>query len=142
LPFEVVGAPWLDGYRLAISLNALDLPGVRFRPVHFTPSDSKHAGIHCQGVQVHVIDRSAMRAVTTGLHVIAACRAQDPERFAFLDSSWEGRPSHFDLLAGSATLREGLALGYDIAGLTEAWERAEAAFRVRRAPYLLYAETG
>ncbi|HAJ36523.1 MAG TPA: DUF1343 domain-containing protein [Chloroflexi bacterium] len=142
LPFEIVGAPWLDGYRLAISLNALGLPGVRFRPVHFMPSASKHAGLHCQGVQVHVTDRNAMRAVTTGLHVIAACRAQDPERFLFLESSWEGRPPHFDLLAGNATLREGLALGYDVAGLTDAWCAAEAAFRVRRAPYLLYAETG
>lgn len=140
LPFETVGAPWLDGYRLAVSLNALDLPGVRFRPVHFMPSASKHLGEHCQGVQVHVRDRNAMRAVTTGLHVIAACRTQEPGRFAFLESSWEGRPPHFDLLAGNATLREGLALGYDAAGLTEAWNTAEAAFQARRAPYLLYSE--
>lgn len=138
LPFEIVGAPWLDGYRLAVSLNALDLPGVRFRPVHFTPSASKHAGVHCQGVQVHVTDRNALRAVTTGLHVIAACCAQSPEQFTFLASSWEGRPPHFDLLAGNATLREGLALGYDVAGLTAHWRAYEATFRARRAPHLLY----
>ncbi|HHY58885.1 MAG TPA: DUF1343 domain-containing protein [Chloroflexi bacterium] len=140
LPFEIVGAPWLDGYRLAVTLNALDLPGVRFRPVYFTPSASKHAGEHCQGVQVHVMDRNAMHAVITGLHVIAACRAQAPECFAFLESSWEGRPPHFDLLAGDATLREGLALGYDVATLTAHWGAQEAAFRARRAPYLLYDE--
>ncbi len=140
LPFESVGAPWLDGYRLAVSLNALDLPGVRFRPVHFTPSASKHAGDPCQGVQLHVADRNAMHAVTTGLHVVAACRAQDPDRFAFLESSWEGRPPHFDLLAGNAMLREGLALGYDVAGLTADWATDEAAFRARRAPHLLYGE--
>lgn len=138
LPFEIVGAPWLDGYRLAVSLNALDLPGVRFRPVHFTPSASKHAGDHCQGVQVHVTDRNALRAVTTGLHVIAACRAQSPEQFTFLASSWEGRSPHFDLLAGNATLREGLALGYDVASLAEHWRAYEATFRARRAPHLLY----
>lgn len=141
LPFEIVGAPWLDGYRLAVALNALDLPGVRFRPVYFTPSASKHAGERCEGVQVHVTDRNVLCAVTTGLHVIAACRAQDPERFAFLESSWEGRPPHFDLLAGNATLREGLALGYDVAGLTADWQAYEAAFRTRRAPYLLYTAT-
>jgi len=138
LPFEVAGAPWLDGYRLAVSLNHLDLPGVRFRPVHFVPSSSKHAGVACQGVQVHALDRTAMRAVTTGLHVIAACRAQDPDRFAFLESSWEGRPPHFDLLAGSAALREGLSLGYDVAGLTAGWAAYEAGFRARRAPHLIY----
>ena len=138
LPFEVAGAPWLDGYRLAVTLNHLDLPGVRFRPVHFVPSASKHAGIACQGVQMHVLDRNALHAVTTGLHVIAACRAQDPDRFAFLESSWEGRPPHFDLLAGSAALREGLSLGYDVAGLTGNWAGYEKAFRARRAPHLLY----
>lgn len=140
LPFEIVGAPWLDGYRLAVSLNALDLPGVRFRPVHFIPSASKHVGVPCQGVQVHVIDRNAMHAVTTGLHVIAACRAQDPDHFAFLDSSWEGHPPHFDLLAGNAALRSGMAMGYDIAGLTADWQSNEMAFQTRRAPYLLYDE--
>ena len=138
LPFEVAGAPWLDGYRLAVTLNHLDLPGVRFRPVHFVPSASKHTGEACQGVQMHVLDRTALRAVTTGLHVIAACRAQDPERFAFLASSWEGRPPHFDLLAGSAALRDGLSLGYDVAGLTGNWAGYEKAFRARRAPHLLY----
>lgn len=140
LPFEIVGAPWLDGWRLAVSLNALDLPGVRFRPVHFMPSASKHAGDHCQGVQMHVLDRHAMHAATAGLHVIAACRTQNPERFAFLESSWEGRSPQFDLLAGSATLREGLAMGYDVAGLTAAWKEYELAFQMRRTPFLLYDE--
>ncbi|MEJ5248577.1 MAG: DUF1343 domain-containing protein [Caldilinea sp.] len=140
LPFEIVGAPWLDGYRLAATLNHLDLPGVRFRPVHFEPSASKHAGKRCQGVQVHVLDRTAMHPVAVGLHVIAACRAQDPERFAFLESSWEGRPPHFDLLIGNSTVREGLSAGYDVPSLTESWRTNESAFRERRAPYLLYAE--
>ncbi|MFO7632760.1 MAG: DUF1343 domain-containing protein, partial [Caldilinea sp.] len=138
LPFEIAGAPWLDGYRLAVSLNHLDLPGVRFRPVYFMPSASKHSGEHCQGVQMHVFDRHAMNAATAGLHVIAACRAQNPERFAFLESSWEGRSPQFDLLAGNAALREGLALGYDIAGLTADWRKTEEAFQTRRASYLLY----
>ncbi len=44
LPFEICGAPWLDGYALAEEMNALGLPGVRFRPITFTPSASHHAG--------------------------------------------------------------------------------------------------
>jgi uncharacterized protein YbbC (DUF1343 family) len=140
LPFEIAGAPWLDGYRLAVSLNHLDLPGVRFRPVHFMPSASKHTGVHCQGVQMHVFDRHALNAARAGLHVLAACRAQDPERFAFLESSWEGRSPQFDLLAGNAALRKGLAMGYDVAGLTTDWQAYETSFRARRAPFLLYDE--
>lgn len=140
LPFEIVGAPWLDGYRLAVTLNHLDLPGVRFRPVYFEPAAGKHAGRRCQGVQVHVLNRDAFHPIAVGLYVIAACRAQDPEQFAFLASSWEGRPPHFDLLIGNSVVREGLSAGYDIAGLIEPWRADEVAFRARRASYLLYDE--
>ncbi len=138
LPFEVVGAPWLDGYALAQALNRLALPGVRFRPTHFVPSASKHAGLTCQGVQVHVTDRRAFRPVETGLHVVAACRTLAPERFEFLASSWEGRPPHFDLLTGDAAIREGLAAGASVADLVSGWPAIAAAFEQARRPHLLY----
>jgi uncharacterized protein YbbC (DUF1343 family) len=138
LPFEVVGAPWLDGHELARSLNRLDLPGVRFRPLYFVPSASKHTGQKCSGVQLHVTDRDAFRPVITGLHVIAACRAQAPERFEFLSSSWEGRPPHFDLLTGVAAVREGLAGGKAVGEVTAAWPEIKAEFARKRKPYLLY----
>ncbi len=138
-PFEVVGAPWLDGYALAQALNRLALPGVRFRPTHFAPSTSKHTGQTCQGVQVHVTDRRAFRPVEVGLHVVAACRAQAPDRFEFLPASWEGRPPHFDLLTGDAMLRAGLAAGIPVAELVSGWPALAAAFEQMRRPHLLYA---
>ena len=138
LPFEIVGAPWLDGYELAQSLNRLDLPGVRFRSLYFVPSASKHTGQKCSGVQMHVTDRDAFRPVATGLHVIAACRAQAPERFEFLSSSWEGRPPHLDLLTGVAAVREGLAGDRTVREITATWPAIEAEFARKREPYLLY----
>jgi len=138
LPFETVGAPWLDGYELARSLNHLELPGVRFRPLYFIPSASKHAEHKCSGAQVHVIDREALCPVTTGLHIIAACRAQASDKFEFLPSSWEGRPPHFDLLTGVAAVREGLAAGRAVREITASWPEVEADFAKKREPYLLY----
>ena len=138
LPFEVAGAPWLDGDSLAQALNRLALPGVRFRPTHFVPSASKHAGLTCQGVQVHVTDREAFRPVETGLHVVAACRAQAPDRFEFLASSWEGLPLHFDLLTGNVAIREGLLAGVPVADLVLGWPAAAAALAERRQPFLCY----
>ncbi len=138
LPFEVVGAPWLDGYALAQALNRLALPGVRFRPTHFVPSASKHAGITCQGVQAHVTDRQAFRPVEAGLHVVAACRALAPDHFEFLASSWEGQPPHFDLLTGDAAIRTGLAAGTPVADLVSGWPAVAAAFEQARRAYLLY----
>lgn len=137
-PFEVVGAPWLDGHALAQALNRLALPGVRFRPTHFVPSASKHARLTCGGVQVHVTDRLAFRPVETGLHVVAACHDQAPDRFEFLASSWEGRPPHFDLLTGDAAIREGLLAGASVADLAGGWPALAAAFIEARQPYLCY----
>ncbi len=138
LPFEIVGAPFLDGYALAESLNALKLAGARFRPIAFTPCSSKHAGVECYGVQVHIADRATFRPVTVGLHVIAACRALAPDRFEFLPTSWEGRPPHFDLLTGDARVREGLLANRSIETIMRAWTDDLARFEKTRKEYLLY----
>jgi uncharacterized protein YbbC (DUF1343 family) len=139
LPFEIVGAPWLDGHALAEELNARRLDGVRFRPIAFTPTASKHANQVCFGVQVHVTDRDAVRAVTIGLHVIAACRAQNPNRFEFLQSSWEGRPPHFDLLTGDTNVRVALQNNQSVESIVGKWEPDLAGFfDETRRKYLLY----
>jgi uncharacterized protein YbbC (DUF1343 family) len=138
LPFEIVGAPWLDGYALAESLNALKLAGVVFRPIAFTPCSSKHVGVECYGVQLHITDRAAFRPVTVGLHIIAACRGLAPDRLEFLPTSWEGDWPHFDLLAGDVRVREGLLANQSVEVLTRAWANDLARFEETRKRYLLY----
>jgi uncharacterized protein YbbC (DUF1343 family) len=138
LPFEIAGAPWLDGYALAEKLNKLLLPGVRFRPHVFKPSASKFAGELCEGVQVHVHDREAMRSVITGLHVLAACRELALESFEFLNTSAEGRPPHMDLLAGSGKIRAHLESGQKVDDLLSEWAPVRERFSRLREPYLLY----
>ncbi len=138
LPFEVTGAPWIDGRVLAERLNRLALPGVRFRPVSFTPCASKHVGQMCGGVQMHVLDREAFQPVITGLHLLAGCQVLAPDHFAFLQESWEGRPCHMDLLAGSAHIREHLAARKPVEDLLAEWKPVENAFANVRAFYLLY----
>ncbi len=75
-PFEVIGAPWLDGGALARRLHAQGLPGVTFVPVRFTPSASKFQGEICSGVQVAITDRAAFRAIPLGLALATSLRAQ------------------------------------------------------------------
>ena len=62
-PFEIIGAPFIDGWRLADAMNAIGLGGVYFRPLQFEPTFNKHHGKICEGVQVHVLDRSLFRPV-------------------------------------------------------------------------------
>lgn len=138
LPFEILGAPWVDGYGLAQSLNDSNIPGVRFRPHAFTPCDSKHAGSKCGGIQVHVTERNLYKPVETGVHVLAACRAHDPDHFAFLSTSWEGAPPHLDLLMGTGSVRESLLEGVPVREICAEWESTERAFVEKVRPYQLY----
>ncbi|MCC5578311.1 DUF1343 domain-containing protein [Microtetraspora sp. AC03309] len=116
-PFELVGAPWLDG-RFAVELNRLGLPGVRFRDTWFTPAYNKHAGTAVHGVQLHVHDPEAFRPVLTGVSMLHLFRSQHPGEFVWTAADLTGTDTrsgrHFvDLLWGSTSLRERLDAGED-----------------------------
>lgn len=131
LPFEIFGAPWLDSHALAKRLNALALSGARFRPFQFVPAGNRYAGELCEGVQVHVTGRDALRPVSLGLQILAALRAFHPHHF-----EWN---SHFDRLMGTSRVREALEAGRVPDSLFGEWAEVETAFAQTRADYLLYA---
>ncbi|WP_433236992.1 exo-beta-N-acetylmuramidase NamZ family protein [Streptosporangium sp. CA-135522] len=110
-PFELIGAPYLDG-RFAAGLNALDLPGVRFRDTRFVPTFHKHAGTTVRGVQLHVHDRETFRPVLTALSMLHLARSLHPEDFAWHDAA-DGEPYFVDRLWGSDSLRHRLDAGGD-----------------------------
>jgi uncharacterized protein YbbC (DUF1343 family) len=139
-PFEIVGAPWLDPWRLAKSLERERLPGARFRPIFFTPAFQKHAGRLCGGVQVHVTDRERFPAYLTYLLLIGHARAQDPAQFAWRDPpyeyEYEKRP--FDILCGTDRIRQALESGASPKTLVRSWDAGLKEFAKRRRPHLLY----
>ncbi|HVK86128.1 MAG TPA: DUF1343 domain-containing protein [Kofleriaceae bacterium] len=141
-PFELAGAPHLDGYQLAADLTAMDLPGVRFRPVVFTPQWEKHAKRACGGVQLHVTNPRTFRPYRTGVAFLKACHDQAPNEFQWRTNAYEfvDKIPAIDLLAGSEALREGIDAGASLDELAARWPRAEGEFAEERAPYLLYAE--
>ena len=139
-PFELAGAPHLDGQRLAKDLTAMELPGVRFRPVVFTPMFQKHARTACGGVQIHVTNADEFRSYRTGVAFLKAAHDQDPARFAWRTKAYEfvDKIAAIDLLAGGPGLREGIEAGASLDDLARRWPRDEGAFSDERAPYLLY----
>jgi uncharacterized protein YbbC (DUF1343 family) len=130
-PFELVGAPWLDGVRLADDLHALALPGMRARPITFLPGFQKHAGIVCGGVQVHITDPLAFRPVAAYLALITLAHAQDPGRFAFRTEKYEFRDDvpAFDLLTGDAEARQRIERGDSPRDVVEAIAQVDEADR-------------
>jgi uncharacterized protein YbbC (DUF1343 family) len=130
-PFELFGAPWIDGFDLTSRLNALDLPGVAFREAWFTPSFSKFQGQLCGGCQLHVTDRNSFRSFATALSIIKTVRDMYPDRFEF-------HPDYFDKVMGTSRIREALEAGTPVRTIVEGLGPGLAAFAEMRKPYLLY----
>jgi uncharacterized protein YbbC (DUF1343 family) len=112
-PFQLVGAPFLDGQALASALAEAGTPGVLVRPVTFRPSFEKHAGQRCNGVMLHVTSPALFRPVATYLTLITLARAQAPEQFAFRTTPYEFEATipAFDLLTGSSEARTAISGG-------------------------------
>jgi uncharacterized protein YbbC (DUF1343 family) len=139
-PFELFGAPWLDGQRLADDLARERLPGVRFRPASFVPTWDKHAGVRCHGVELHVHDPARFRPFRTGLAAVLHARRQDPGRFAWREEPYEfvADVPAFDLLCGSARERDGIERGATLRELSAHILPEERTFARRRMGYLRY----
>jgi uncharacterized protein YbbC (DUF1343 family) len=139
-PFELVGAPWIDGERFADAMNARGLPGARFRAVNFEPTFHKHAKTPCGGCQIHVTDRGAFRPYRTGVEMIAEFHAEAPATALWRDPPYEyehTRPP-IDILYGSDRLRVAIDAGERAASVMRDWPRDEEAFRKLRGRFLLY----
>jgi uncharacterized protein YbbC (DUF1343 family) len=138
-PFELVGSPPIAAERFAERLNQRRLPGVFFRPAVFEPTFHKHARRTCGGCQIHVLDRRTFRPVLTGVALVEAFRAEDPE-FAWRDPpyEYEAEKLPFDILAGSSELREQIEAGVPAEEIARSWEPAVAAFEKIRQKVLLY----
>jgi uncharacterized protein YbbC (DUF1343 family) len=139
-PFELVGAPWIDGDRLAEAMNARGLPGVHFRPVSFEPTFQKHARQTCGGCQIHVTDRAAFAPVRAAVELIAEFRRQKPPAFAWRQPPYEYEHDKWpiDILYGSDRFRTTLDRGEGVGPLVSSWRADEEAFRRVREKYLLY----
>jgi uncharacterized protein YbbC (DUF1343 family) len=128
-PFEQVGAPWIDGVRLAETLNARRIPGVKFYPVRFTPTASTFANTECQGVFIVITDRVALRSVRVGVEIASALVKLFPGK---LEVDLAARL--FGSTAGLARIKA----GDDPATIARSWSAAEARWRLLRAKHLIY----
>ena len=128
-PFEIVGAPWIQGDTLAEYLNQRGVPGVRFVPVRFTPNASVFKDKECGGVNIIVTDRGTFRPLLAGLEMAVALRKLYP-------NDWKV-DSYLRLLANADTL-ERLKRGESAREIMTSWNAGLQEFRKAREAILLY----
>ena len=145
-PFELVGAPFLEGARFADALaqagDAEGLDGVFFREAWFRPTFQKHAGTRCSGVQVHVTDRASARPFATYLVLIREARRLAPEAFDWRRERYEFVENRLaiDLLLGRPDLRPMIEAGAPLADMEALWSDELADFVRERRHVLVYPE--
>ena len=128
-PFELIGAPWLDGQKLASDLNRRNIAGVRFVPVRFTPKTSVFKNEECGGINIVITDRSRFQSVLTGIEIAVALHRLFP-------GDWKIE-SYSRLLVHSDTL-DRLKRGETAEEITRSWTNSLESFRRSRARVLLY----
>lgn len=134
-PFEIIGTPWLDGFKIANIMNELKLDGVKFRPIFFTPTFSKYAGKLCEGVQIHVTDRKTYKPVKTALFLYKIIKQESKNKFQFI--TFEGKKLVYgiDLLAGDSILRKN---EIDVNKIYKQWQEEVVKFKKLKKRYHLY----
>ena len=128
-PFEVIGAPWMDGQKLAEGLNRAGLAGVRFVPVKFTPKSSKFDNEECSGVNVVITDRGSFRPVATGIEIAYQLQSLH-------SGAWKV-DDYIRLLANRVVLAA-IKEGKNPSGIAATWQDGLAQFARIRQKYLLY----
>lgn len=134
-PFELIGAPFINGAALTTRMNALKLPGVAFTAAYFTPSASKHTNQRCEGVHIHLTDTKAFDTIRTGTALLYAIREMYSDAFALRQPENEHALLPINRLTGSDVLAGEWP---DFDALMTRWERESAAFKARAAKAYLY----
>jgi uncharacterized protein YbbC (DUF1343 family) len=137
LPFEVMGAPWISADTLAEAMNALELPGLEFRPIYYKPYYSTFQGELCQGVQIHILDYKKARLSEVQFLVVQELMRLWPEKDWFKLCN-QKRFGMFDKVCGTNKIREMFGKRYHWEDIREYWYKDVEAYREASSLYYLY----
>ncbi len=137
LPFEMFAAEWINAEEFARTLNAKQLPGVIFRPIHLKPYYSVGQGQDFQGVQIYLTDFFSARLSDIQFHVMEVSAQLYPDRKVF-ERAPENRFNMFDKVCGSDFIRLEFSKNHRFADIQSYWTKDEKSFRLLSKKYYLY----
>lgn len=134
-PFAIIGAPFIRAEAFCRAFNDLKCPGVIATPTYFTPTASKHQGVLCGGIHIHVMDEYLLKPVELGVRLLDLVRRMYPEDFRFLEPYREGGKPFISLLSGHRDFENP---DWDAEAILARYARESETFRWRKAPYEIY----
>ena len=141
IPFEQVGAPYINAETLAKTLNKENLPGLFFRPQYFKPQFQKWSGTVCGGVQLHITERNKIKPLVTSIALLSSIKKLYPDDFLWRKEAYEFVNDRLaiDLLYGNPTLREAIESDtLSINNLESNWKEDIKGFSSHREACLIY----
>lgn len=136
-PFKLFCADYVDAEALSQRLNARNIPGLRFRPIHIKPFYAFGKGENLSGVEVYVTDRKAAPLSLTQFYVMEELVDMYPDKKPF-EMAESSRLSMFDKVSGSKEIRRRFGRAYKAADIEDYWNKDAEAFRSKSAKYLIY----
>lgn len=137
LPFQLFCASWIEAGKLAKRMNDLNLPGMRFRPVHIKPFYSTGKGENLQGVQPYVTDPDAANLTMVQFYVMQELADMYPDHKTF-DHADKKRFDMFDKVCGSDQIRVRFSKNHKVADIIDYWNKDADAFKAKSTKYYLY----
>ena len=137
LPFKLMCAEWINAEDFAQKLNAKNIPGVEFRPIHIKPFYSTGQGKNLQGVEIYISDRNVAPLTLIQFFAMEALAEMYPEAKVF-ENADSGRFNMFDKVCGSKEIRKRFSKNYKVADMIDYWNKDNDTFRSNSAKYYIY----
>ena len=137
LPFQMVAAPWINAADFADALNALNLPGVTFRPINVKPFYSVGKGENMGGVQIYITDYEKAHLTSIQFYIMQEVARMYPEHEVMANAN-TGRFRMFDLVSGTNFIREKFTETKQYKDIEAYWNKDVESFRQKSAKYHLY----
>lgn len=137
LPFKLFCASWIDAPQLAANLNALEIPGVKFRPIYTKPFYAFGKGEDLQGVEYYITDKDKAPLTLIQFYVMQEIAKMYPDKGAF-QAGDPKRFNMFDKVVGSKQIRQLFGKDYKVADMVDYWKKDVESFKAASSKYYLY----
>lgn len=137
LPFEIVGAPWIDAVQLSKNLNKLKLAGIIFRPIYFKPFYGTFKNEFCQGVQLHITDYKKVVLSEIQFYIMQEMNKLNPDKAVFANAN-EKRFNMFDKVSGSDSIRIRFSKNHSFDDIKDYYRKDVNTYRKLASKYYLY----
>lgn len=137
LPFKLVCADWIDAEKFSKAMNDLNLPGVKFRPIHIKPFYSVGKGENLAGIEIYVTDKETAPLSLTNFYIMQELAKLYPEKLAF-EIGDSKRYDMFDKVVGSKEIRKRFTENYNVDDIKDYWNKDVDSFKEKKAKYHLY----